>query len=72
MFLKLKVQILPLSPGEKIGKKLKIELIMPVTSECSTVAENLSRDPNIGGSNQATGTRKKIIANRVNYGQGQG
>jgi hypothetical protein len=45
---------------------------MLVTRECNTVAENLSRDPKIGGSNQANSTRKKIMVNRVNYGQGQG
>jgi len=45
---------------------------MSVTSGCSKVVENLSHDPKIEGSNQATSTRKKILANRVNYGQGQG
>ncbi len=34
---------------------------MLAASGCSTVAENLSRDPKIGGSNLATGTRREIM-----------
>ncbi len=45
---------------------------MLVTRDCSTVAENLSHDHKIEGSNLATSTRRKIMANGVNYGQGQG
>jgi hypothetical protein len=45
---------------------------MSVTSGCSTVVENVTHEPKIEGSNQATSTIRNIMANRVNYGQGQG